>query len=85
MTPAVTYVNNYMGSHITAKGWEDMGADSLAVDSRFFEFGNFGLGAKLMLKIQQRLMAMMHLLLIGYQLLLKQRLILKHYMEFLFQ
>ena len=47
MTPAVTYVNNYMGSHITAKGWEDMGADSLAVDSRFFEFGNFGLGAKL--------------------------------------
>ena len=47
MTPTVTYVNNYMGSHITAKGWEDMGADSLAVDSRFFEFGNFGLGAKL--------------------------------------
>lgn len=29
MTPAVTYVNCYMGDHITTKGWDDMG-DSLA-------------------------------------------------------
>lgn len=47
VTPAVTYVNCYMGSHITLKGWDDMSATSLASTSRFYEFANFGPGAKL--------------------------------------
>ena len=46
MTPAVTYVNCYMGDHITTKGWDDMG-DSLAATADFNEFGSFGPGAKL--------------------------------------
>lgn len=46
MTPAVTYVNCYMGDHITTKGWDDMG-DSLAATADFSEFGSFGPGAKL--------------------------------------
>lgn len=46
MTPAVTYVNTYMGDHITTKGWDDMG-DSLAATADFSEFGSFGPGAKL--------------------------------------
>ena len=46
MTPAVTYVNCYMGDHITSKGWEDMG-ESLASTSRFYEYGSYGPGAKL--------------------------------------
>ena len=40
MTPAVTYVNCYMGDHITTKGWDDMG-DSLAATADFSEFGSF--------------------------------------------
>ncbi|WP_290459968.1 pectinesterase family protein [Romboutsia ilealis] len=47
MTPAVTYVNCYMGDHITSKGWDDMGVDSLASTSRFYEYGSYGPGAKL--------------------------------------
>lgn len=47
MTPAVTYVNCYMGDHISSKGWDDMGADSLASTSRFYEYGSYGPGAKL--------------------------------------
>ncbi|MDO4534423.1 MAG: pectinesterase family protein [Clostridium perfringens] len=47
ITPGVTYVNCYMGSHITLKGWDDMSATSLASTSRFYEFGSFGPGAKL--------------------------------------
>ena len=46
MTPAVTYVNCYMGDHITSKGWEDMGADSPASTARFYEYGSYGPGAK---------------------------------------
>ncbi len=47
VTPAVAYLNCYMGSHITSKGWDDMSADSLASTSRFYEFGSYGPGAKL--------------------------------------
>ena len=46
MTPAVTYVNCYMGDHITSKGWEDMGADSPVSTARFYEYGSYGPGAK---------------------------------------
>lgn len=45
ITPSVTYINNYMGDHITSKGWDDMGS-SLASTSRFNEFANYGPGAK---------------------------------------
>lgn len=47
MTPAVTYVNCYMGDHINSKGWDDMGENSLASTSRFYEYGSYGPGAKL--------------------------------------
>ncbi len=47
VTPSVIYMNNYLGSHITTKGWDDMSSTSLAKDSRFFEYGNYGPGFKL--------------------------------------
>lgn len=47
MTPAVAYINCYMGEHITTKGWDDMGTNSLASTSRFYEYGSYGPGAKL--------------------------------------
>ena len=46
VTPSVTYVNTYMGPHITTKGWDDMGPNSPASTARFNEFGSFGKGAK---------------------------------------
>ena len=46
ITPSVVYVNCYMGSHITTEGWDDMGENSLAADSRFYEFASYGPGAK---------------------------------------
>lgn len=47
VTPAVAYINCYMGSHIATNGWDDMGANSLASTARFFEYGSYGPGAKL--------------------------------------
>lgn len=46
ITPAVTYVNCYMGEHISTQGWDDMGA-SLASTSNFFEFASYGPGVHL--------------------------------------
>lgn len=47
VTPSVIYINNYLGSHITTQGWDDMSSTSLAKDSRFYEFGNYGPGFEL--------------------------------------
>lgn len=47
VTPAVAYINCYMGSHIATNGWDDMGANSLASTARFSEYGSYGPGAKL--------------------------------------
>lgn len=47
ITPSVAYLNCYMGPHISMNGWDDMGSNSLAEDSRFYEYASYGPGAKL--------------------------------------